>query len=45
MFTGLSYRSLRVVYKADRPLITGHPSGLGIQGRSKGYQSLFTDPP
>jgi hypothetical protein len=28
-----------------RPPFTGHPSGLGIQGKCQVYQSLFTDPP
>jgi hypothetical protein len=30
--------------QVHRPLFTGCPSGLGIQGKCQVYQSLFTDP-
>jgi hypothetical protein len=33
-----------VLLQVHRPLFTGHPSGLGSQGKCQVYQSPFTDP-
>ncbi len=39
------YKSLWGEYHVHRPIFTGCPSGLGVQGKCQVYQSLFTDPP
>jgi len=39
------YRSLWGECHVHRPLFTGHPSGLGVQGKCHVYPSLFIDPP
>jgi hypothetical protein len=39
------YRLLWGEYHVHRPLFTGCPSGLEIQGKCQVYRSLFTDPP
>ena len=31
--------------QVHRPLFTGRPSGLGVQGKCQVYRSLFIDPP
>ncbi len=39
------YRSLCGKCHVHRPLFTGRPSGLGVQGQCQVYRSLSTDPP
>ncbi len=39
------YRSLWGECHVHRPLFTGRPNGLGVQGKCQVYRSLFTDPP
>ena len=39
------YRLLWGEYHVNRPLFTGRPSGLGIQGKCQLHRSLITDPP
>jgi hypothetical protein len=39
------YRSLWGECHVHRPLFTGRPSGLGVQGKCQVYPSLFIDPP